>query len=280
MTTPGSSAQAGKCPSCGAEASGRYCSSCGAPLGSTSCTSCGTALSPGSRFCHNCGAPSVAGVLRPAAAPVKRDVALPWTFAAIALVALVAVFAAQRFGASSPDPGAPLQQTMLGDGQVSRARDISQMSPRERAVSLYNRVMTLAEERARDSLDFAAAGKEDSLQFFAQMAIQAHLMIDPRDADVRYDLGRIAEVAGAPELARAQADSILSAQPNHLLGLMLATSSARRMGDSAAAREFERRFVAAAPAEEKRSLPEYDAHRGEITSALQAARSGSAPQTR
>lgn len=161
-----------------------------------------------------------------------------------------------------------------------RARDISQMSPREQAISLFNRVMTLAEERATDSLDFAAAGKEDSLQFFAQMAIQAHLLIEPRDADVRYDLGRIAEVAGAPQLARAQADSILAEQPSHLLGLILAASSARREGDVSAARAFEQRLLAAASKEQSRPLPEYDVHRNDIDAAIQGARAGTAPQSR
>lgn len=103
---------------------------------------------------------------------------------------------------------------MLGEGQAGvPAPDISQMSDRERAIRLFDRVMMLSEERARESLDFAATGKEDSLQFFAQMAIQAHVILEPRDADVRYDLGRVAEVAGVPLLARAQADSILALLP-------------------------------------------------------------------
>jgi hypothetical protein len=215
--------------------------------------------------------------------PAKRDIALPWTFAAIALVALIAVFAAQRIGTSSgarlDAPLNALPQASLGEIPSGvRGPDISQMSERERAGRLFDRVMMLSEERARDSLDFAVAGKEDSLQFFAQMAIQAHLAIQPRDADVRYDLGRIAEVAGAPQLARAQADSILASQPTHLLGLILAASSARRLGDSAAAADFERRLMAATPTEESRRLPEYQAHRNDIIAAVERARArGVAP---
>lgn len=207
----------------------------------------------------------------------KRDIALPWAFAAIALVALVAVFAAQRVGSSGgarlDAPLNALPQASLGEIPAgARGPDISQMTDRERASRLFDRVMLLAEERSRDSLDFAAAGKEDSLQFFAQMAIQAHLVIEPRDADVRYDLGRIAEIAGAPQLARAQADSILAAQPTHLLGLILAASSARRLGDDAAAADYERRLMAATPSEEARTLPEYQAHRNDIISAVEDAR--------
>lgn len=211
--------------------------------------------------------------------------ALPWAFAAIALVALVAVFAAQRIGTSAGSrldaPLNALPQASLGEVPAGvRAPDISQMSERERAGRLFDRVMMLSEERARDSLDFAAAGKEDSLQFFAQMAIQAHLAIQPRDADVRYDLGRIAEVAGAPQLARVQADSILTSQPRHLLGLILASSSARRMGDTSAAAEFDRRLMAAAPTEETRALPEYQAHRNDIIAAVENARARGVSQPR
>ncbi|HSJ65332.1 MAG TPA: zinc ribbon domain-containing protein [Gemmatimonadaceae bacterium] len=279
MNEPSSTA-AKRCPSCGAAANGRFCASCGTALGSTACSACGATLSDGARYCHACGTP-VAGAAPPPAA--KRDLALPWAFAAIALVALVAVFAAQRFGAAgNAQLDAPLgsaQQTPLNAMAAgARASDISGLSERERASRLYDRVMLLSEERRQDSLDFAAAGKEDSLQFFAQMAIQAHLIIQPRDADVRYDLGRIAQVAGAPQIARVQADSILAAEPTHLLGLILATSSARQMGDAAAADAFERRLLAAAPTEENRARPEYSAHRNDIIAAVEEARArGAAP---
>jgi len=227
----------------------------------------------------------VAGGAPAVDATAKRDVALPWALAAIALVALIAVFASQRVGALGGDrldaPLNALPQAMLGEQAGSvRAPDISQMTDRERAIRLFDRVMMLSEERARDSLDFAAAGKEDTLQFFAQMAIQAHLMLEPRDADVRYDLGRIAEVAGVPELARAQADSILATQPRHLLGLILAASGARRSGDLEAAADYERRLLRATPAEETRALPEYSVHRNDITAAVEQARARAAASSR
>jgi hypothetical protein len=268
------------CRGCGAPADGRFCSACGASLAGSACSACGAALSAGAKFCHSCGH-AVGGA---APSPVaRRDVALPWAFAAIALVALVAVFAAQRIGTSRgaglDAPLNALPQASLGEMPgVARGADLSGMTGREQASRLFDRVMALAEERASDSLAFAASGKEDSLQFFAQMAVQAHLMLEPRDADVRYDLGRIAEVAGAPQLARAQADSILANQPTHLLGLVLAASSARTLGDSAAAAAFDRRLMAAAPTEETRALPEYSAHRTDIIAAVENARArGIAP---
>ncbi|MEJ7812396.1 MAG: hypothetical protein WKG32_18445 [Gemmatimonadaceae bacterium] len=211
--------------------------------------------------------------------------ALPWTVAGIALVALIAMLAGQRFNAR---PGgtldAPLnalpQAGLDGRGVADaggapspiRAPDISNLSDRERAGRLFDRVMRLTQERDDDSARFAASGKTDSLQLFAQMGIQAYMLLEPRDADVRYDMGRIAEVAGAPQLARVQADSILRASPSHLLGLALGARSARSMGDEQAARDFERRLLAAEPAEGRRDVPEYKAHANDIATALETAR--------
>ena len=142
-----------------------------------------------------------------------------------------------------------------------RAPDISQMSPRERADRLYDRVMRLSEE-----------GKQDSVNLFAQMGISAYQMLPEQDADSRYDMGRIAEAAGAIPLARAQADSILAADPNHLLGLILTISTARATGDSAAVQSFETRLLSAQSSELARNLPEYQRHEREIAAAVDAAK--------
>ena len=142
-----------------------------------------------------------------------------------------------------------------------RAPDISTLSPEERADRLYNRVMILNTQ-----------GKTDSVLFFAPMAINAYQMLAPLDADRRYDLGRIAEVAGALPLARGQADSILATQPNNLLGLILAARVATLTGDSTARRTFERRLLASESAERKRQLPEYSRHADDIESAIAEAR--------
>lgn len=244
-------------------------------MAGATCASCDTTLTPGAKFCHRCGTP--AGTSRaPTREPRGLTGALPWAVAGIALVALVAMLAGQRFNARSATtldaPQNALPQAGLDDRGASSAPDISTMSGRERASRLFDRVMRLAEERERDSAAFAAGGKEDSLQLFAQMGIQAHLLLEPRDADIRYDMGRIAEVAGAPRLARVQADSILSASPTHLLGLLLAANSSRALGDTAAARSFERRLLAAAPAEQGRALPEYQSHQNDIAMAIELAK--------
>jgi hypothetical protein len=189
--------------------------------------------------------------------------------AAISLVTLLAFLAGNAFnrarGSSLDAPQNALPQAGLDDRGATdasaeapvRGPDISQLSPQERADRLFNRVMTLAGE-----------GKEDSVLFFAPMAISAYQMLAPMNADQRYDLGRIAEVAGALPLAKAQADTILKQDPKHLLGLILAMRIAaldKRAADSAS---FQSRFRAAYASEIAKNLPEYDRHSADIRAAL------------
>jgi hypothetical protein len=147
------------------------------------------------------------------------------------------------------------------DGGGVRAPDISSLSPQERADRLYNRVMLLASE-----------GKIDSVQFFAPMALTAYQMLAPLNSDQRYDMGRIGEVAGAIPLAKAQADSILRENPNHLLGLILEARLATLAGDTAELHSYERRLLASQKAELAKKRDEYVRHQDDITNALQQAR--------
>src|SRR6184192_1194144 len=264
MPSPNSHDQATTCPTCGATATGRYCSSCGAPLGSASCSGCAAELTPGAKFCHRCG---TAVGSTPTVARETKTNALPWIVAALAFLALFAMAAGRGFNArpSSTVDGSQnaLPQTGLDDrstaadedGAGVRAPDISNLSPQERADRLYNRVMLLASE-----------GKIDSVQFFAPMALTAYQMLSPLNADQRYDMGRIAEVAGALPLAKVQADSILQSNPNHLLGLILASRIATMSGDASAGKKYQARFVAAEKSERVRNLPEYDRHKNDIDS--------------
>jgi hypothetical protein len=167
-------------------------------------------------------------------------------------------------GSQNALPQAGLDDRGAGaDGQTPgiRAPDISSLSPEERADRLYNRVMSLATE-----------GKIDSVQFFAPMALQAYLLLAPLNADQRYDMGRIGEVAGALPLAKAQADSILLENPSHLLGLILEARLAVIAGDSTQLHSYERRLVAAEKSELAKKREEYVRHQDDITAALQQAR--------
>ena len=255
------------CPACGAAATGRFCASCGAAADGATCAGCRAALTPGARYCHRCGTPAGAAPVAAAHAAGAGSNALPWAVAGIALLALVALVAGQRFGASRAaanaappvvaDAGAAAP--FAGQG-AARAPDISSLSPRERADRLFDRVVRLSEE-----------GKLDSAQFFAPMALAAYQLVEPMDADVRYDMGRIGEITGVASLARAQADTILRAEPTHLLGLILAARSARDAGDERAARAYEQRFLAARDAELGRNLVEYQRHEADIATATAAA---------
>ncbi len=147
-----------------------------------------------------------------------------------------------------------------GAGAV-RAPDISQLSPQERADRLFNRVMILNSQ-----------GKSDSVLFFAPMALESYRLLSPMNADQRYDMGRIAEVAGAIPIAGAQADTILQQNPTHLLGLILGARVAMLEKDRAKQAGYVKRFLSALESEKAKKLPEYDRHQDDIANAVGDAR--------
>jgi hypothetical protein len=239
------------CPSCGAEASGRFCASCGTPLQGVACATCRASLTPGAKFCHRCGTPVGEKAPTPRADGVGN--ALPWAVAGIALLALIALAAGQRFG-RGPASQAPVEPQPAGG---ARAPDISALSPSERAERLYDRIMGAAER-----------GRDDSVRFFLPMALQAYEALGPLSVDQRYDLGRLAEVAGDANLAKAQADTILAAQTDHLLGLVLASRAARLRRDARAESTYLERLAKSERAERAKQLPEYLLHQNDIDIAL------------
>ena len=209
------------------------------------------------------------------ASPATREPknSLPWIVAALAFLALFAMAAGRGFnttrGSAIDGSQNALPQAGLDDrgavspdgGAAVRAPDISNLSPEERADKLYNRVMLLASQ-----------GKVDSVQFFAPMALTAYQMLAPLNADQRYDMGRIGEVVGAIPLAKAQADSILRENPNHLLGLILEARLATLAGDTIQLHSWERKLLAAEKAEAAKKRDEYVRHQDDISNALQQAR--------
>jgi hypothetical protein len=268
------------CPACSTPGAGRFCANCGASLETTTCAGCEASLSPGARFCHRCGRP-VGATVTPASGPGIPSApapgsSLPWVVAAIALVCLLAFFAGNYYKAKKSStldaPQNALPQAGLDDrtpednsGQAVRAPDISQLSPEERADRLFNRVMLLNSQ-----------GKSDSVLFFAPMALESYRLLSPMNADQRYDMGRIAEVAGAYPLAAAQADTILQQNPAHLLGLILAARIAALEKQPSKQAAFTKRLLAAIPAETAKKLPEYDRHQADITEAVTDAKQNGA----
>lgn len=251
-----SSASSTPCPNCGAPASGKFCSACGAPLGPARCVKCGAALSAGARFCSDCGTPTGAAAV-PAARVVAGSRPTPWlplVITGVAIIALIVLVVSQSrpsasAAAAGGSPGMPLG--------ASSAPDITNMTPRERAARLYDRIMRLSEEQ-----------KSDSVTFFAPMALGSYAAIPDIDDDGRYDWGRIAYVTGAIPLAHAQDDTILQHNPTHLLGLLLRADVARAENNPRAAVHAESAFVAAVAREKAKKLPEYEAHGREIDAAV------------
>lgn len=265
------------CPACGAlSPSGRFCTECGAVVRAANCAACDAILAPGARFCHRCGTPTGATPAAVTSKPaLKRETTrraapapqapkassrsiLPLAIGGIAFIAVAVIFAAQRAGTPADAAGPVTPASPLGGaGPV----DISQMTPRERAGRLFDRVMRYESE-----------GKKDSIAFFASIAAGAYEALQPFDADLRYDFGRINQAAGNLDVAQAHADTLLRQSPTHLLGLLLAALVAEDRGDVRQRDALEQRLLAAESAELAKSLEEYTLHRSEITAAIDAAR--------
>jgi hypothetical protein len=240
------------------------------------CTTCGAPLSVTAKFCHRCGtsvegstAPTGPGAIDYRASDPRASGTqlLPWAVAAIALLCLLAFIVGQNWNRGATRPRAGVAEA------PGRAVDISQMSPEERADRLFQRVM-----------QYVSDGKTDSVRFFAPMAIQSVLALAPLDAHRRYDLGLLAMVAGDAAMASAQADTILAANPTHLLGLTLGMRLAGMRGDTAARRRYADRLLDALDRERATRLPEYADHAPDIDAAAREAAGGPtlplAPPTR
>jgi hypothetical protein len=79
--------------------------------------------------------------------------------------------------------------------------------------------------------------------------------------------------AGRPEAARAQADTILAAHREHLLGLAVAAAAERSLGAPERAAALYRRFLDAYEVETADPRPEYATHEGSLAAAQREARS-------
>ena len=237
------------CPSCEAPASGRFCPQCGVAI-DAQCRECQNPLPAGARVCNQCGVTVAAQ-----AAPARtRQPVLPWAIAGVAAVALAGVLIAPRLGGGEPDPARAAavvglaQQGAPPAGDPSSV-DLASMTPRQRADRLFNRVM-----------QGMATGDTTQLGFFAGMAIQAYGMVPERDADLHYHLGELYRVSGDAASARAQADTILAADPQHLFGLYGAARAEQLRNDRDAAKGMFQRFLDAYTAQVARNLPEYQEH--------------------
>jgi hypothetical protein len=188
---------------------------------------------------------------------------MPWILTGVALLLVIALVlyqasrAATDSGVADSGQAAPMGGAPMGGGGGGVPIDLNSMSPQERADRLFNRVMAYASE-----------GKADSAAIFAPMALQSFEMLGQLNVHARYDVGLVATVAGELGRAKAQADTILKQNANDLLGLTLAMRVAESSQNSAAARDYGKRLIAAESAEKKTGREEYTAHGADIDAAI------------
>lgn len=144
--------------------------------------------------------------------------------------------------------GGPPSTASAGGSGVG-APDISQLSPRARFDTLYNRVMRASE-----------AGDTATVARFAPMALLAYEALDPKDLDARYHSAMLRMHTGDRAAATIEADSIMAAVPDHLLGLMIRAALARWDGDAATVAAIQRRFLDVLDRETTAGRQEYRDH--------------------
>ncbi len=229
------------CPRCGNTASGKFCAECGAALGGTPCRNCHSPLSAGARFCHACGASASGASGRTGGSP-----AVPWMVAALAAAVLLVVGVVAMSRRDQPTgPVAPFATS----GFAQPAPDISQMTPREQADRLFERIMAASER-----------GDMNEVNFFRSMALDAYALLPELDEDARYHIGLINSVTGNYAGALAQADSIERSAPTHLFAAVLRGEVARAQANQAALRAAQEAFTQRYQAEIASGRPEYDLH--------------------
>ena len=178
---------------------------------------------------------------------------MPWLIAGGALAGMLVLLLllVAREAGTRPASAAGSVSASAETGTV--APDISQLSPKERFDRLYNRVMQAAQ-----------AGDQATMSRFMPMALGAYEMLDSADADARYHAALLRVHNGDVQGSRALGDSILAAQPGHLLGYVVLGTTARWAKDDAALARAYKEFLAHYDAEMKAGRPEYGEHRTSI----------------
>jgi hypothetical protein len=218
------------------------------------------------RFCHRCGRPASGGA--PAAGrPATTTSGTPWVIAAAIIVLAIGaiIYNVSRGGSA----GAPPAPDMPNVGQQPAAPfatpgsatpgsampggpapDISRMSPRERFDRLFNRIMAAAER-----------GDSTTVVTFTPMALGAYSQLDTVDADARYHAAVLHTQVGNLAAAQALADTILRADPNHLLGFVVRGTVARLQRDQRAEAQAYKNFLAHYDEEMQTKQVEYLDHK-------------------
>ncbi len=283
------------CSHCGAQIEPAACAQCDALLqpGDKYCFECGAPVLPPEGRAADVppaavAAPAAAKAGRASPVDVDDDDAddddddapagagssrLAWIIGSVAVLAVIGIAtwrsmqedrfamqagqAADAVGMGSAAPVGPMSGGAGGSGNPM------DLDPATAADRMYDRVMRMAAE-----------GKKDSVQFFAPIAFQIYGMLGTLDIDQHYDIGNVAHTAGQEELALAHADTILAKDPVHLLGLALKFRAEQAKGASAAARQSATKLLASEKAEMAKAeqKPEYTRHGSDIEMAIQEAK--------
>lgn len=132
---------------------------------------------------------------------------------------------------------------------AGQAPDISNLTPRQAADRLFNRIVQAQEQG--DSVEMVT---------FLPMAIAAYERAEPLDADGGFHLSLLERLALEFQAALATAESVLATQPNHLLNLHAAAEAAVGLEDDRRAREYFTRFRDNYESERASDVEEYQIH--------------------
>lgn len=258
-----------KCPSCGAEASGKFCSSCGSPLKRKECPSCGKGITPGSRFCTNCGILLREGGRKgrvestPAReGPAGNSRVAWWVAGAMLVVALVALgYPVLNRGVGERPTGTAAPPGMGGASGGASAVDLTTMTLEEQGTLLFNRVMTSSSN-----------GDVGDVEFFQPKAIVIYEQIDPQDPDGLYHFSLLHLAGGELAQALAKAEEGLASEPDYILLMGAAAEAAVRMGDLEGARRYYTHLLEVYDAELGMIRPGYEHHQPMFAAYREAAR--------
>ena len=239
---------ASRCAACGAPLADRFCAHCGGSAEPGECGRCHARLSPGARFCHRCGAASLAAA---GTGGRERTAWIVAGFAVFVVLGLIVWRAGGAFRPTVPEMGNAGNAGGAGPPAVAtRAPDISSMSPRERFDRLFDRIM-----RAGESGDSATVAR------FGPMALGAYSQLDQVDTDARFHAAMLRLTLADFPAAEALADTILAEAPGHLFGYLVRGEAAERQNRAFVLARSYRGFLTHYDAEMKRGRPEYAEHR-------------------
>ncbi len=217
----------------------------------SACPSCGAEVKPGARVCHGCGkslAPQTVSK------QTYAQTVVPWAAIGIASIALIVSLVSWFHRSGDAVAPAPMSSPSVASAPtLGQPPDLSNMSPREAADRLFNRVMA-ANERG-DAVEALR---------FAPMALQAYDNLGGLDNDARYHVALIDMTTDDIDGARVQREMLRKSAPNYLLGFMLEQQIAKRNANKDAVAKAYKDFLVAYAAEIAAGRAEYQDHRSSI----------------